>query len=157
MARMLPITLDGVRYTILCLAHVRKERADDGVVAISGTYGVTGGADSLIILTGNRHATGRAIEVVSRDDEGCELALTFTEHGLFVTDEDPHPDPSAANDPGAETGTLFGWMLPYRDAVMAGDRSRVQHLLATGYGDGRCWSSDPDGRRSGGNHRYGGS
>jgi hypothetical protein len=85
--------LDGARYTILCLAHVRKERADDGVMAISGTYGVTGGADSLIILTGNRHATGRAIEVVSRDDEGCELALTFTEHGLFVTDEDPH-DPA---------------------------------------------------------------
>jgi hypothetical protein len=61
-----------------------------------------------------------------------------------VTDEDPHPDPSAANDPGAETGTLFGWMLPYRDAVQAGDRARVEHLLATGYGDGRCQSSDPD-------------
>jgi hypothetical protein len=61
-----------------------------------------------------------------------------------VTDEDPHPDPSAANDPGAERGTLFGWMLPYRDAVLAGDRARVEHLLATGYGGGKCWSSDPD-------------
>ena len=85
--------LDGDRYTILCLTHVRKEGADDGVMATSGTYGVTGGADSLIVLTGNRHAAGRAIEVVSRDDEGCELALTFTEHGLIVTDEDPH-DPA---------------------------------------------------------------
>jgi hypothetical protein len=61
-----------------------------------------------------------------------------------VTDEDPHPDPSAANDPGAESGTLFGWMLPYRAAVLAGDRARVEHLLATGYGQGKCWSSDPD-------------
>jgi hypothetical protein len=61
-----------------------------------------------------------------------------------VTDEDPHPDPSAANDPGAERGTLFGWMLPYRDAVLAGDRPRVERLLATGYGGGKCWSSDPD-------------
>jgi len=60
-----------------------------------------------------------------------------------VTDEDPHPDPSAANDPGAETGTLFGWMLPYRDAVLIGDRARVEHLLATGYGGGQCWLSDP--------------
>jgi hypothetical protein len=60
-----------------------------------------------------------------------------------VTDEDPNPDPFAANDPGAETGTLFGWMLPYRDAVLAGDRARVEHLLATGYGGGRCWLSDP--------------
>jgi hypothetical protein len=61
-----------------------------------------------------------------------------------VTDDDPHPDPSAANDPGAERGTLFGWMLPYRDAVHSGDRARVEHLLATGYGDGKCWLSDPD-------------
>jgi hypothetical protein len=60
-----------------------------------------------------------------------------------VTDEDPHPDPSATNDPGAETGTLFGWLLPYRDAVLAGDRARVEHLLASRYGDGRCSLYDP--------------
>ena len=60
-----------------------------------------------------------------------------------VTDEDPRPDPTARNDPGAETGTLFGWMLPYRDAVLAGDRAHVEYLLATGYGGGRCWLSDP--------------
>jgi len=60
-----------------------------------------------------------------------------------VTDEDRHPDPAAPNDAGAETGTLFGWLLPYRAAVLAGDRARVDHLLASGYGDGKCWSSDP--------------
>jgi len=60
-----------------------------------------------------------------------------------VTDEDPHPDPAAANDPGAARGSLFGWMLPYRKAVLAGDRARVEQLLATGYGGGRCWVSDP--------------
>jgi hypothetical protein len=60
-----------------------------------------------------------------------------------VTDEDPHPDPSTANDPGAASGTLFGWMLPYGDAVLVGDRARVERLLATGYGGGQCWLSDP--------------
>jgi hypothetical protein len=60
-----------------------------------------------------------------------------------ITDEDPHPDPSAANDPGAVNGTLFGWMLPYRDAVLAGDRATVDRLLSTGYGGGQCWLSDP--------------
>jgi hypothetical protein len=63
-----------------------------------------------------------------------------------VTAEDPHPDPSAANDPGAEAGTLFGWLLPYRAAVLAGDSNRVDHLLATGYGDGRCRLANPQGR-----------
>jgi hypothetical protein len=61
-----------------------------------------------------------------------------------VTDEDPHPNPASANDPGAQSGSLFGWMLPYRDAVLTGDRARVEQLLATGYGGGRCWLSDPE-------------
>jgi hypothetical protein len=60
-----------------------------------------------------------------------------------VTAEDPHPNPASANDPGAEPGTLFGWMLPYRAAVSSADRGRVEQLLASGYGDGRCWLSDP--------------
>jgi hypothetical protein len=34
-------------------------------------------------------------------------------------------------------------MLPYGDAVLVGDRARVEHLLATGYGGGQCWLSDP--------------
>jgi hypothetical protein len=59
-----------------------------------------------------------------------------------VTDEDPHPDPSVPGDLGSTKYTLFGWMLPYREAVLAGDRSRVDHLLVAGYGD-KCWTSDP--------------
>jgi hypothetical protein len=59
-----------------------------------------------------------------------------------VTDEDPHPDPSVPGDFGT-TYSLFGWMLPYRDAVLAGDRAGVEHLLASAYGD-KCWTSDPD-------------
>jgi len=60
-----------------------------------------------------------------------------------VTAEDPHPSASASNDPGAEPGTLFGWMLSYRSAVLSGDSTRVVQMLASGYGDGKCWLSDP--------------
>ena len=69
-----------------------------------------------------------------------------------VTDEDPNPDPSVPGDDGSTQYTLFGWMLPYRDAVLAGDRARVEHLLATGYGD-KCWTSDPDWRAQMAAHR----
>jgi hypothetical protein len=62
-----------------------------------------------------------------------------------VTDEDPHPNPSVPGDGGSTQFTLFGWMLPYQDAVLAGDRARVEHLLAFGYGD-KCSTSDPDWR-----------
>lgn len=60
-----------------------------------------------------------------------------------VAAEDPNPSPSQPNDPNAEPGTLFGWMLPYRTAVLAGNRAQVENLLASGYGDGRCWLADP--------------
>jgi hypothetical protein len=62
-----------------------------------------------------------------------------------VTDEDPHPDPSVPGDAGSTQFTLFGWMLPYQDAVLAGDRARVERLLAFGYGD-KCSTSDPEWR-----------
>jgi hypothetical protein len=83
-------------------------------------------------IAGDANATARAAQTIAQAP-GWEA----------VTDEDPHPDPTAANDPGAASGTLFGWMLPYRDAVLVGDRARVEHLLASGYGGGRCWLSDP--------------
>jgi hypothetical protein len=60
-----------------------------------------------------------------------------------VTDEDPQPDAAVPNDQGSTTFSLFGWMLPYGDAVAAGDRATVERLLSTGYGD-KCWTSDPD-------------
>lgn len=60
-----------------------------------------------------------------------------------VTAEDPRPDPNATNGPGAEPGTLFGWLLPYRAAVLAGDRVQVEQLLASRYGNGWCSLYDP--------------
>jgi hypothetical protein len=42
--------------------------------------------------------------------------------------------------------SLFSWMLPYRDAVLAGDRARVEHLLVTGFYGGRPTVYDPDWR-----------
>jgi hypothetical protein len=81
-------------------------------------------------VAGDREAATRAASVISQAP-GWKA----------IIDEDPHPDPSGAGDLGS-TYTLFGWMLPYRDAVLAGDRGRVDHLLAAGYGD-KCWTSDP--------------
>jgi hypothetical protein len=81
-------------------------------------------------LAGDTVAAGDAAQVIS-EAPGWKA----------VTDEDPHPDPTVPGDGGSTQYTLFGWMLPYRSAVLAGDRVRVEHLLATGYGD-KCWTSD---------------
>jgi hypothetical protein len=47
---------------------------------------------------------------------------------------------------GTTRPTLFGWMLPSRDAVLAGDRARVEQLLATGYYQDIFEVYDPDWR-----------
>jgi hypothetical protein len=69
-----------------------------------------------------------------------------------VTDEDPHPDASVPGDDGSIQYSLFGWMLPYRAAVLDGDRGAVEHLLATAYGS-KCGVSDPDWRAELASHR----
>lgn len=79
----------------------------------------------------------------STDSAQAEQTIAAAPSWPAVTAEDPHPNPASPNDPGAKTGTIFGWLIPYRDAVSAGDRSRVEQLLASGYGDGRCWLADP--------------
>jgi hypothetical protein len=62
-----------------------------------------------------------------------------------VTEQDPSPDASITGDLGTAQYSQFGWMLPYRAAVLAGNRARVDQLLAAGYG-GKCWTSDPQWR-----------
>ena len=88
----------------------------------------------------------RRAEVVL-DGKGASLAKSAIVGALrwkAVTAEDPDPSASVPSDQGS-TYSLFGWMVPYRDAVVAGDRSAVERLLSTGYGD-KCWVSDPQWR-----------
>jgi hypothetical protein len=91
-----------------------------------------------------RHATSAGD---SSEAQQAAATIAAAPGWSAVTAEDPHPNPNSVNDPGAETGTLFGWFLPYRDAVLAGDSARVDHLLATRYGDGRCQLADPQEQR----------
>jgi hypothetical protein len=119
------------------------QTADGGLETTGALHGYFAGSAFCAWVQDWRHATSTG------DSEEAQQAATTIAAApgwSAVTAEDPHPDPSAANDPGAETGTLFGWMLPYRAAVLAGDGSRVDHLLATGYGDGKCRLANPHGR-----------
>jgi hypothetical protein len=115
--------------------------ADDGVLESTGALHGWFAASAFCAwvqswrqasIAGDREATALAARTIAQAPQW-----------KAVTAEDPHADPSAPNDPGAETGTLFGWLLPYRDAVLSGNRARVEQLLASGFGDGKCWSSDP--------------
>ena len=64
--------------SIVVLHHTRKMEADDPVDTISGTLGLSGCADSLLVL--NRTSRGTTLYVRGRDIEEAEHAVTFDKH-----------------------------------------------------------------------------
>lgn len=58
---------------ILIVHHTRKMESDDTFATISGTYGLTGVADTLLVLA--RHGEGHKLCIRGRDIEDAEKAL----------------------------------------------------------------------------------
>jgi hypothetical protein len=89
----------------------------------------------------------RHADIVGDTATAAKAAQTISEAPSWkaVTDEDSHLDPAAGVNAGGNSRfSLFGWMLPFRDAVLAGDRAQVEHLLITEEQGGRCQDYDPD-------------
>jgi len=91
----------------------------------------------------------RHAEAVGDTSAVTEAAQTISKAPRWkaVTAEDPHLDPAATGEDGKSRTSLFGWMLPFRDAVLAGDRVQVEHLLITEEHGGRCQDYDWDWRK----------
>lgn len=63
---------------VVVVHHTRKLESDDAFETISGTHGLTGIADSLMVLAA--HGTGAKLSGQGRDVEGFEKALTRDEY-----------------------------------------------------------------------------
>jgi hypothetical protein len=63
--------------SVVVIHHTRKLESDDAFETISGTHGLTGIADSLLVL--GSHGTGAKLAGQGRDMEGFEKALTRDE------------------------------------------------------------------------------
>jgi RecA-family ATPase len=63
------------RLAIVLVTHTRKMAADDPLEAVSGTNGVTGAADAVLVL--NRDAKGTTLYGRGRDIEEIETAMRF--------------------------------------------------------------------------------
>jgi hypothetical protein len=69
--------------SIVVLHHVRKMEAEDPIDTVSGTLGLTGCADSILVL--NRSSKGTTLYVRGRDVEEAEHAITFDKHSCKWT------------------------------------------------------------------------
>jgi hypothetical protein len=64
-------------FSLLALHHTKKDRADDIVDDVSGTLGIAGSADGLLILTRHRGENDGRVFVTGRDVDERELAVNF--------------------------------------------------------------------------------
>jgi len=65
------------RVSILVVHHTRKSAADDPLDEVSGTTGITGAADAVMILKRGRGQADGTLTLAGRDIEEQELALKF--------------------------------------------------------------------------------
>jgi hypothetical protein len=60
---------------ILVVHHIRKMQADDLMEMVSGTYGVTGAVDTILVMANKPNGT--VLDIRGRDAEQAELAIEF--------------------------------------------------------------------------------
>src|SRR5262245_63925 len=65
------------RVAMLIVHHSRKAAADDPLAEVSGSYGLTGAADGVLVLSRRRNRSDATLSVIGRDVEEQELALEF--------------------------------------------------------------------------------
>ena len=62
---------------LLIVHHARKEATDDFLASVSGTYGITGSADTIIAIRRKRLEAFGTVLVTGRDIADAELAVEF--------------------------------------------------------------------------------
>lgn len=142
------------RLPLVGVCHTRKATADDALDTVSGTFGLTGGCDNVLILQKEGEVEdGKEfrLHIVSRDMESRELAVKFGDNCMWTLLGD-------ADDYfiGEERESILeclmdsGSLKPVEIADIIGrNRATVRGLLARMLRDGKV-KKDADGRYSSG-------
>lgn len=65
---------------VLVVHHTRKQTGEDFVDEVSGTFGLSGAADAILVARRSRNTGAAIVKVTGRDVEERELALAFDAH-----------------------------------------------------------------------------
>lgn len=80
---------DEYQLTILLIHHLRKQESKDAFHMISGTTGLQGAADTILVMTENKRGSGSVkLSVLGRDVEPRELKLERDENSIWMKKED---------------------------------------------------------------------
>ena len=72
--------------SLLVCHHDRKASSEDFVDTVSGTNGLAGAADTIIVLTRKRHETEGLLQVTGRDVAEGEYAVRFQQGSIWSLD-----------------------------------------------------------------------
>ncbi len=72
--------------SLVVVHHTRKADSADFLDAVSGTQGIAGAADTVMVLRRERHETAAVLSVTSRDAREGSYALSLDESGTWMLD-----------------------------------------------------------------------
>jgi hypothetical protein len=106
--------------------HDRKAGSDDFVDHVSGTNGLAGGADTILVLSRDRNEQAGLLRVTGRDVPEGEYALTFTHGAQWQLDgADLHAAAAAASTArvtaglGDRSAAIIAYISKHPDGVRA--------------------------------------
>lgn len=98
---------DRHRVAVVVVTHTRKMGADDAFDTVSGSTGLTGAADTTLVLRRGRGESSAVLHVTGRDVEESEYALTFdTLTGTWTLDGNALAEAAARADTMRATAGL---------------------------------------------------
>lgn len=130
---------DDLGLAIIMVHHTRKMKADDPLDEVSGTTGLTGAADAILVL--NRDGRGALMSGRGRDIEEFEVAMSFDRNTGQWTPlgkaEDVHRSPQRQDILRVlkEYGTAPSSSANIAE-VLNEDENNIRQLLAKMYKDG---------------------
>jgi hypothetical protein len=101
---------DEYGIAVLLVHHVRKQGSDDFLAEVSGTNGIAGAADAVLVLKRSRGQADGALHVTGRDVDEAEYALSFDpDHGSWQV----LPGPAVDRLVGETRAKILGHLRTY--------------------------------------------
>ena len=119
---------------VLGVHHTRKMHSDDWLDQVSGTNGLTGAADYILMLQRERKSDEAVLHVTGRDIREGGYALTFDD-GIWTLDGMDLLDASERADERTERGNLGGAMLAVMAYVNGRDEPATTADVVAQYGE----------------------
>jgi hypothetical protein len=115
---------------LLIVHHSRKETGDDFLASVSGTYGLTGSADTIVVVKRKRMEAFGTIEVTGRDVPDATLPARFdglTWHSAPAVVTEGRFERSEVYEIVAERGPIFAQAI---SEIVGKSRQSVQGLVS---------------------------